>query len=108
MDPIRPPTSIAGFCVYYVRRMKVLDFIQLGGLRMPRGLDLVPLCNVKDLTASRPLPWVDGIMSSALRDPIADLYIPHIPHINPAGLTAISNGTARYSRISEHSGYHEC
>ena len=32
----------------------------------------------------------------------------HIPHINPAGLAAISNGTTRCSRIAEHSGYHEC
>ena len=32
----------------------------------------------------------------------------HIPHINPAGLAVISNGTTRCSRIAEHSGYHEC
>ena len=32
----------------------------------------------------------------------------HISHINPAGLTAISNGDARCSRIAEHSSYHEC
>ena len=35
-------------------------------------------------------------------------YFAHIPHINPAGLAAISNGTTRCSRIAEHSGYHEC
>ena len=35
-------------------------------------------------------------------------YLTHIPHINPAGLTAISNRTTRCSRIAEHSGYHEC
>ena len=39
----------------------------------------------------------------AIRDPLA-----HISHIKPAGLTAISNKTARCSRIAEHSGYHEC
>ena len=39
--------------------------------------------------------------------PTSDDYS-HIPHINPAGLAAISNGTTRCSRIAEHSGYHEC
>ena len=37
-----------------------------------------------------------------------DEVLPHISHIKPAGLTAISNKTARCSRIAEHSGYHEC
>ena len=32
----------------------------------------------------------------------------HISHINPAGHAVISNRTTRCSRISEHSGYHEC
>ena len=36
------------------------------------------------------------------------IFQAHIPHINPAGLAAISNGTTRCSRIAEHSGYHEC
>ena len=34
--------------------------------------------------------------------------LPHISHINLAGLAAISNGTTQWSRIAEHSGYHEC
>ena len=42
-------------------------------------------------------------------DPLTtDNVFAHISHIKPAGLTAISNKTARCSRIAEHSGYHEC
>ena len=35
-------------------------------------------------------------------------YVRRAIDINPAGLAVISNGYARYSRIAEHSGYHEC
>ena len=37
-----------------------------------------------------------------------DVGLSHISHINLAGLAAISNGTTQWSRIAEHSGYHEC
>ena len=38
----------------------------------------------------------------------ANECLPHIFHINPAGLAAISNGTTRCSRIADRSSYHEC
>ncbi len=33
---------------------------------------------------------------------------PHISHINSARCIVNSNIDTRYSRIAEHSGYHEC
>ena len=41
-------------------------------------------------------------------DRSVERYVTHISHINPAGLTVISNRTTRCSRIAERSGYHEC
>ena len=47
-------------------------------------------------------------MSVNPTDALSKATTTHIPHINPAGLAAISNGTTRCSRIAERSGYHEC
>ena len=52
--------------------------------------------------ATRASSAIQTNASARWRSPIGSI-LPHISHINPAGLAVISNGDTRCSRIAEHS-----